>query len=361
MVQEAGQQLVSNNIPAEHGNVFEVETSGSSGTPVKIKATGLTQLFWNAFILRDHFWQKRDFNKTFAVFRLTKHMDTNQAHVSQDWGKLTRVITPTGNMVAYDVRNPVEKQVNCLLEYDPGYLLTFPSNAFRIASRLRETNQKLTNLKGIMLISENMTPEIRQLCTEVFNVPIADIYSSAEVGYMAFQCPDHDHYHIQSEGILLEILDNNDQPCKPGQIGRVVISTLHNFASPLIRYANQDYAEVGESCDCNRGLPVIKRILGRERNMITYPNGKTSWPFLEKVVRKKITPATQFQIIQKTRHDLELRLVISRDTSAGEERKIIVYFQEHLGYPFNITIKYFDKIDVNKKNGKFEDFMSELV
>ena len=76
----------------------------------------------------------------------------------------------------------------------------------------------------------------------------------------------------------MEVLDNHGRPCKEGETGRVVLTDLHNFTMPLIRYEIGDYAEVGPPCACGRGLPVLARILGRSRNMLTLPAGDRIWP-----------------------------------------------------------------------------------
>ena len=89
------------------------------------------------------------------------------------------------------------------------------------------------------------------------------MYTCQEAGYLALQCPDYPHFHVQSENVLLEVVDDVGQPCGPGEVGRVLITSLNNFATPLIRYELGDYAEVGAPCPCGRGLPVLKRIMGR--------------------------------------------------------------------------------------------------
>src|SRR3546814_13116510 len=86
--------------------------------------------------------------------------------------------------------------------------------------------------------------------------------------YLALQCPEHEHYHVQSEAVLLEVLDEEDRPCRPGEVGRVVVTPLTNFAMPMIRYAVGGLAAVGAPCPCGRGLPVLTRILGRARDKI---------------------------------------------------------------------------------------------
>ena len=112
---------------------------------------------------------------------------------------------------------------------------------------------------------------------EAWGVPLSDMYSGREVGYLALQCPQHDHYHVMSEGNFLEVLGDDGRPCQPGETGRVVVTTLHNYVMPLIRYEIGDFAEVGEPCPCGRGLPVLTRILGRQQNMLTLPTGESRW------------------------------------------------------------------------------------
>src|SRR5215510_10900500 len=95
---------------------------------------------------------------------------------------------------------------------------------------------------------------------------------------MALQCPDHEHYHVQTECILLEVLDTHGGPCAPGRAGLVVATPRHAFAMPLVRYVVGDYAEVGPPCPCGRGLPVLARIMGRTRNRLVLETGESYWP-----------------------------------------------------------------------------------
>src|SRR3546814_10844500 len=108
-------------------------------------------------------------------------------------------------------------------------------------------------LREVRTLSELLPPETRRLCRDVWGLKIADLYSTQEAGYLALQCPEHEHYHVQSEAVLLEVLDEEDRPCRPGEVGRVVVTPLTNFAMPMIRYAVGDLDEVGAPCPCGRG------------------------------------------------------------------------------------------------------------
>src|SRR3546814_3878705 len=92
-----------------------------------------------------------------------------------------------------------------------------------------------------MTVGETVSAKARGLVQRAWGVPLKDSYSCEEAGYLTMQCPDHEVYHVQSENVLLEVVDDDGRPCGPGETGRVLITSLHNFATPLIRYELGDY------------------------------------------------------------------------------------------------------------------------
>jgi phenylacetate-CoA ligase len=159
--------------------------------------------------------------------------------------------------------------------------------------------------------------------------------------------------------VLVEVLNADDRPCRPGEVGRVVVSTLLNFAAPLLRYEIGDMAEVGSSCPCGRGLPVLKRILGRVRNMLRLPNGDRIWPVFNLFEAETAIPFYQIQVVQKTLDDLEVHLVAKGKPTAEDEQKFAASLTAALRHPFRIRIRYVDSI-ARSAGGKYEDFLSEL-
>src|SRR5208282_3466525 len=147
-------------------------------------------------------------------------------------------------------------------------------------------------------------------------------YSTVEAGYCALQCPEHEHYHVQSESALVEVLDKAGDPCRPGESGRLVVTSLHNFAMPLIRYDTGDFAEPGGPCSCGRGLPVLDRIVGRVREMLVMPSGARSFPRLRTEKLADIAGVVQFQVVQKSIRDLEVRLVVAPSFASADEDRL---------------------------------------
>jgi phenylacetate-CoA ligase len=188
------------------------------------------------------------------------------------------------------------------------------------------------------------------------------MFTAQEVGYIALQCPENENiYHVQAENLYVEVVDEEGRPCREGETGRVLVTTLHNFAMPLIRYEIGDYAEVGGACSCGRTLPVLSQIMGRKRNMLIFPNGERKWPGLGMSTwTKKLPIIRQFQFVQKGLDRIEARLVTDRLLSDDETVFFIDVLQKNMGYPFTIEITYVENIP-RSKGGKFEDFVSEVV
>ena len=230
----------------------------------------------------------------------------------------------------------------------------------RIAALARERGVTPARLRGLGSFGEQLPADLRALCDAVWGLPLADIYSCEEAGYLALQCPEvPEHYHVQAENVLIEVLDGDGAPCPPGASGEVVLTTLHNFAMPLIRYAIGDFAEVGASCPCGRGLPVLRRIHGRARNLVRLPDGSRHWPSFPAEDWLAIAPVRQFRLRQTGAERIEVELVSTRPLDVAEQHALQAMLQRRLGYAFNIALRPVAAIE-RGAGGKFEDFVSEL-
>ncbi len=112
-----------------------------------------------------------------------------------------------------------------------------------------------------------MTDEVRRQCTEHLGCSCIDLYSSAECGLIASDCPVGNVMHVQSELCRVEILDRNNKPARTGAWGRLIVTPLYNFATPLIRYDTGDLVRAAAPCSCGRNHPTIERGTGRPSNM----------------------------------------------------------------------------------------------
>lgn len=348
-------ELRSERVPAAHGRVFDSATSGSTGEPVRFASSDLAGFFWQAINLRDHLWHRRDFGATTAAIRMG-----GKTRCEDNWfGAVGKSLLDTGPLVIIPSELTVDEQLDQLIEHQPSHVNGYANNIRELARASIRRKLKIESLREARTFGEQVGSEHRQLCDQAWNVPMTDIYTTREAGYLALQCPTGNHYHVQSESALVEVVDDEGKHVGPGAIGRVVVTTLHNFAMPLIRYELGDFAEVGEPCECKRGLPVLARIMGRSRNMLRLRNGNLRWPAMGTAEFLDAAPIRQFRFIQKSFDDLEAHLVPTRPLSVSEEAKIAGIVSSHLGVQFRVSFVYHEQLLV-ASGQKAEDFVSEL-
>ena len=358
-VQRFSHDLQASNVPEGHGGLVEFRSSGSTGAPVHTFSTAYAQCFWRALTIRDHLWAARDFSCSIAVI---KNQAVDKARYPgikvNSWGAGVEQLFRTGPLFSLNSSEPLDRQYQWLSELQPGYLLTYPSALHELA-KFQLKHKQVNSIKGVSTLGENLSDHTRTLVKQAFNCRIHDMYSSQEVGYMALQCPRHDHYHIQSESCLLEVLREDGTPCVPGEIGRVVVTPFHNFKMPLLRYEIGDYAISGEPCDCGIQLPVLQRIVGRSRNLVTYPDGRNSWPSYNPMALMKMFPMAQFQLEQTSLQSLRLNIAGVDVLSEPQKEQVIAIIQQAIDYAFVIDIVQVDSIE-RAKSGKFEEFISRI-
>ncbi|NNC88007.1 MAG: hypothetical protein HKN82_06045 [Akkermansiaceae bacterium] len=351
---EAGESFFCRISPKAHGKVTTTSTSGSTGEPVTVRRTAYCQLHWLACTLREHLWHDRDFSGRLAVMRA----NITEAETSPSWGPPCSQVAETGPVSTMPPSTPIGDLVRWLLEFDPHYLLALPSSLAGIVAQLEDDGRQLPSLQGVRTISETVTPQLREDVQRVLGKGIDDIYTSQECGVMATQCPEEGTYHV-SETIIMDVVDEDGHPCGPGEVGRILVTDLNNTATPMVRYEIGDYAEVGDPCPCGRGLPSIRRFLGRERNLVLMPDGSRHWPLVGFHRWAGVFPVRQFQFVQLDRETILARMSAAGVPTAGQEAELTAILRESLGHPFEIRYEWHREPLARGPGGKFEEFLCE--
>ena len=294
-------------------------TSGSTGVPVEVlRHRALYPLMFHAVTLLEARWHGIDPLKTMAVIKDAP--DGTQPH----WGLPFSGLGPTGKLL---VKNLVEHDDQTLWTWlndqTADYLLTTPSLLQRF-SDLAFDGASAQRFEKILTFGEVVSESLRAACVEKFGARLVDRYTSEEIGWIALQCPRHDHYHVLSPTCLVELVDEHNQLVPPGVPGRVLVTSLHSYAQPLIRYDIGDVAEAGGPCDCGLNLPVLKRIHGRQRSFLKLPDGSQMLARLTGEYWRQIAPVEAFRLVQQDDGMVEAmveaaRLLLPHELSALEK------------------------------------------
>lgn len=369
-LQALGQKLRVRRLAASYGAQHEASSSGSTGVPVRVWKSTVDSAVWDAVCVREELWHGDGCAGTYAIMKGFGGADFTPEQqaairspaglVQPDWGAPLNAVCKTGPAALIHGSLSIEDRAAFLLRVQPRYLLTSPSTLRLLLQYFQEHGLKLPSLKSVRTASERLDDDIRDLCQAVFGCKINHNYSANEVGYMAVQCPQATHLHVQSEAVFLEILDDRNEPCGPGQIGRVVVTPLHNFAMPLLRYEIGDEAESGPPCACGRGLPVIRNIIGRTSDYLILKDGRRRRVTYNVYRMSAIGAVREYQVAQTAHDAIDIRVVPMRPLSQGEISEITDVMANEFGDAFRITITQLDALP-RTAAGKLRPFLSELA
>ena len=352
-IQQAGSAVRCAEVPPRHLPLNKGETSGSTGEPVVVIRTALNRLFWMAMTMREHLWNSRDF----ALRSTSVRANIPALAYRDDWGPPANLLYKTGRSQGIPIIADAARQAAWISDFDPGYLMHYPNSLEALCEYCLKHEVRFTGLRQIRSIGETLSPALRTRAQKILGAKVVDTYSSNEVGVIAIECPVSGLYHLMAENLIVEIVGDDGAPCESGEIGRVTITDLHNFATPLVRYDIGDYAEVAAPCPCGRGLPTLKRILGRERNLVCMPDGTRHWPLVGFSAFRDAAPVLQYQLVQHDSQSIEMRLVVERKLTQAEERRLRDIVVSALAHPFTIRFTYFSGNIPRGPGGKFEEFI----
>lgn len=362
-IQDHMEDMRCATVPKEHGRMGSTQTSGSSGTPVTVYKTELSLLYWRSFTLRDHLWHERDLTAKSCLIRYLPGDDQAlppHGRTVPNWGAPTTDIFETGPACLLSIQTSADAQARWVLTQRPKYLLVYPSGLSDLLDRWEDWGEFPEGLEQVRTISEAVPASLRARCESLTGAKLCDIYSTQEVGYVALQCPEQPHYHLQSESCLTEILREDGTPCEPGEVGRIVVTPLHNLAMPLFRYDIGDMAEVGEPCPCGRGLPVVRRILGRVRGMLRHPDGSTSWPVFGGQYFRDVAPIRQWRVVQPRLDHVDIEVVPELPLTDQQRDALIASARKHSGWTHGLAIIERTEPIGRTKAGKYPDFVCTI-
>jgi phenylacetate-coenzyme A ligase PaaK-like adenylate-forming protein len=297
-------------LPDIYGPVHEHHTSGSTGTPLTIASNMLVRIAGNAAFTRLARWWGADTQRPLARIRIAYGDDAAPYPEGHDW-KGWSYTSPQTAAHDLDLLTPVEQQIEWLLRKKAPYLATSSSNAMALAYAMTPEQVRAIGTEIVFAIAETVLPRARELVAERLGARMAAVYSCEEIGFIATQCPVEPHYHVVAENAFVEILRDDGLPAAPGETGQAVVTGLHNYAMPFIRYAIGDVATAGaEACACGRSLPVIAQVEGRTRYAFLFKDGTRVWPRVWTLRDLgEFVPNRECQLVQIDRETIEVRYV----------------------------------------------------
>jgi phenylacetate-CoA ligase len=342
-----GDQLVQNAM--KEGTISDV-TSGSTGIPLKVCFSREDYDIRSIIFIRSFMEMGYKLSDRQAIVCDTRFL-SNHRYWFQNLGIFRKLYIP--------VQSSLDHQIRALREYNPDHIHGYARSLALIAEEM--LRQNITDVAPSLVCTgaELVSRKTRETINRAFHVDMLDMYASIESGLIAWECAECRRYHINSDGLVVEFL-RNGKPCLPGEPGMVVITNLHSYAMPIIRYEIGDIGiPSADLCSCGRALPLMEILEGRIDDMVYTPSGKVISPNSITNALEAAKGIAQFRVIQKTREQLKVLFV--PDASGLENVSIIVQrlLEELVGPDMRIDIQSVESLP-REYTGKIRAVICEL-
>ena len=257
--------------------------------------------------------------------------------------------------------DPLENAMQTLLQYRPDVLYGYASYLTILAKAVRERGLRGVHPRLIFSHSELLDEEARGFINSVFGTETFDTYGSVEFIRLAWECPEHAGYHMDSDVYVMEFMQDGDH-VSPGEKGEILVSSLHGYAMPFIRY---DIGDVGvpisDKCPCGRGLPLMGSVEGRADDFIILANGKMVSPRSVAVAVNEVIPmgVTQYRIIQETMNSIRIELVKEEPFPENTVAQLIKEVKKALDTGVHVRVEVVNHIPTGKR-GKIRKVVSKV-
>lgn len=239
-------------------------------------------------------------------------------------------------------------------EFHPEMIFGHSHSIYIFAKYICEHNITDLRPKGIVATSMMLLDHERELIEKAFQCKVSNRYGCEEVGLIAVECEQHQGMHINNAHIILECLDENNQPTAPGQAGKLVITDLNNFGMPLIRYRVEDVGVLSNrTCSCGRNTPLLERLEGRVADFLKKPDGgQVAGVSLVERTLTKIPGIEQMQLVQEQLHEILINRVKGPEYTPHTDVQLIAEFRAVFDTSVNLIINDVEKIP-QEKSGKY--------
>ncbi len=237
----------------------------------------------------------------------------------------------------------------------------YASGLYEYANFAKEAGITNVKFKSVISWGDKMFPHYRKTIEEVFHTKVFETYGCTEGIVISGAC-EYGNQHILSPHVYLELLDANGNEVAPGEQGFVVVTRLDAYTMPLIRYYLGDIAirkKTGDACQCNRKLPMLEKIIGRDTDIVVTPSGKKLIVHFFTGIFEHVPEIKQFRVIQHSIENIEIEVIPSKEfhTDVLEKVKNKIYELATEIFPMKFTLV--EKIPPTA-SGKPQIIMSKL-
>jgi len=320
----------------ETGNTITNSTSGSTGAPFSFRSDKNKRRRNTADTL--YFAKRSGYELGQRIIHIKIWSESQEYKLfSKFWLK---------NIYPQSVFNLTNKDIDKLIESIKNdsskiSIIGYASALEKICKYLDSIDSKPLNCNvvSIIAISEAVNPYTKEATKKYFGVSCVSRYSNNENGILAQEdVINNEGFVMNQASYYIELFDlNKDVLVEKGKLGRIVVTDLHNYAMPFIRY---DTGDLGILKNDHNDVPYLSRVNGRKLDAIYDTSGNVVPSHLSYKLCK-YGEYKQFQLVQNGEKSYLIKL--NTDEKVDEDA-IIKEYRTYFGQNAIITIKYVNEI-----------------
>lgn len=337
---------------------YEQATGGSTGTPFRYRLLKSDRFLSAALLYRGWGYAGYELGDKMAFLAGSSLGVGTKSVLDKKIHEVTRNIR---KLSSFDMgENDMKQYTDVLNSFQPKSIRGYASSIYFYAKWLQENDIKVHNPDYVFTTAEKLLPHMREAISNAFDCDVFDAYGLNDGGVGAYECPEHNGLHVDTERSIMEIVDDNGSQIDEGT-GDILATSLNNFAMPFIRYQTGDMGHIIEDeCGCGRESKLLKEVLGRSVDILVTPEGKSvhGWFFLY-IMWEYCKGVKEYQVIQKQLDEIVMKLVVDESFDEGQLNKIKEIVREKSN-SWKLKFKFVDQIE-RTKAGKYKFIISELT
>jgi phenylacetate-CoA ligase len=253
----------------------------------------------------------------------------------------------------------IPKYLDALERFEPAYLSGYPSAIYLLAQHALRYRKRTLRIPAILTSAETLGEEQRETIETAFSGKVFDQYGQTEMQSFWFECR-YRRMHAHPLFGVTEIVTQDGRPCRPGEVGDVLLTGLINRAMPLIRYRVGDRAAWADSerCPCGRNMPMIESIEGRLEDYLF--SKQRGWVGRMDPAIKGVEGVVECQLLQEVPDSIRVLCVPAPEFKTESRLKLESNLRSRLGSEMRIDFQIVDQIP-RGANGKFRAVISQLT
>jgi phenylacetate-CoA ligase len=249
--------------------------------------------------------------------------------------------------------------------FRPHTIVGYTSMLIDLARFVRDHPDALRwRARTLVNAAEGLQPGQREMLEERLVQEVFLAYGSREFMGVGMECGGHAGYHLYTDNVQVEVVDDEGVPVPPGEQGRILITDLRNPATPFIRYEIGDYGsmspeEPGAACGCDLPFPLLKSVDGRLQDVVYSADGRKLTGLYVTYTMRKFEWIEGYQIVQREPGRITVRLLSREELTPERTAPVAAMLRSKLGEDMDVQFERVAELE-RRSSGKVHLVISSI-